>query len=59
MEAKLTELSPPPQCRVTSLPASMDEGRTVKAIRDWDTAEATRDAQTKRVLAKYIATVVR
>lgn len=53
-----TEPSPPPQCRVMSWPAVMEEGRTVKAMRellDWAMVEATSDAQTNRALAKYIA----
>ena len=56
-----TEPSPPPQCRVMSWPAVMDEGRTVNAMRellDWAMVDATSDAQTKRALAKYIVGVV-
>ncbi len=43
-----------------SWPATMEEGRTVNAMRelDWAKDEATSDAQTKRALAKYIAMVV-
>ena len=53
-----TDPSPPPQCSVTSLPAWIDEGRTVNAIRDWARADAASDAQMRIVLVKYIAVVV-
>ena len=42
-----TEPSPPPQWRVMSWPAVMDEGRTVNAMRellDWAMVDATSDA---------------
>ena len=54
----LTDPSPPPQCKVMSWPAVIDEGRTVNAICPWEKADAMREAQRKRVLAKYIAELV-